>query len=171
MMRPNSCLLKTSLLLLLLSMQLAACGFHLRGDVELPPEVKQLAIEEAEKGPMLVPVLNTLFRRNDIKPVADLEQAKLVLEILSESYKRRVITVSSAGQVQEYELIYAIKYSIKNKENERLSLLGQKTTVKRDLRFSVTEVLGKTSEENRLKEDMVNAAAEQILRRLPKAAM
>ena len=52
-----------------------------------------------------------------------------------------------------------------------MSLLGQKTTVKRDLRFSVTEVLGKTSEENRLKEDMVNAAAEQILRRLPKAAM
>lgn len=161
--------LKISLMLVVLAIELAGCGFRLRGDVDLPPEVKQLAIEDAATGTELVPVLNILLRRSGIKPLDNAENARLVLVIISESYKRRVLTVSSAGQVQEYELSYAVKYSIKNIDDNTVSLMNQKVSIKRDLRFSVTEVLGKSSEEARLKKDMINAAAEQILRRLPKA--
>ena len=162
--------LKLSLLLVVfLAIELTGCGFRLRGDVELPPEVRQLAIEDTATGTELVPVLNTLLRRSGIKPLDNVENARLVLVITNESYKRRVLTVSSAGQVQEYELAYSVKYSIKNIDDKNVSLMNQKVAIRRDLRFSVTEVLGKSSEEMRLKKDMINAAAEQILRRLPNA--
>jgi outer membrane lipopolysaccharide assembly protein LptE/RlpB len=40
--------------------------------------------------------------------------------------------------------------------------------LRRDLRFDANEVLGKSSEEERLRQDMLDSAAQQILRRVPK---
>lgn len=154
---------------LLLVVELAACGFRLRGAVDLPPEINQLAIEDTATGTDLAPVLKLQLRRNGIKPLENSEQAKLILIVDAEAYKRRVLTVSSVGQVQEFELSYDVGYSIKNVTDPDASLMRQRLSIKRDLRFSVDEVLGKASEEARLKEDMVLAASERILRRLPKA--
>ena len=159
----------TWLAFILLMLELASCGFRLRGSVELPPEVRQLALEDTATGSELLPVIKLQLRRNGIKPLDNPEQAKIILIINGEAYKRRVLTVSSVGQVQEFELAYNVDYSIKNVNDPDASLMRQKLTIKRDLRFSVDEVLGKAAEEARLKEDMMLAAAERILRRLPSA--
>jgi len=168
-MRLFNKLLKVVLLCFFLVNELAGCGFHLRGDVEMPPEARQLIVEDLPVGSEIAPVLELQLRRSGIKPLKDPQEAKLILAILGESYKRRVATVSSAGQVQEYELDYTVKYSIKNVDDIQASLMNQSITVTRDLRFNVTEVLGKSTEEARLKQDMIVAAVEQILRRLPNA--
>lgn len=157
------------IVVVLVVLALSSCGFHLRGSVELPPEVKQLAIEDLLTGSQLAPVLKLQLRRNGIKPLDDPEQAKIILVIHGEAYKRRVLTVSSVGQVQEFELSYNVDYSIKNVTDPDASLMRQNLSIKRDLRFSVDEVLGKASEEARLQDDMILAASERILRRLPKA--
>lgn len=157
------------LILLLLIFELTACGFRLRGAVELPPEINQLAIEDSATGSELVPVLKLQLRRNGIQLLESSDQAKLIVIVNGDAYKRRVLTVSSVGQVQEFELSYDVDYSIKNVDDPDASLMRQKLSIKRDLRFSVDEVLGKTSEEARLKEDMVLAASQRILRRIPKA--
>lgn len=167
----NAPLIRNLILLILLMslLSLSACGFRLRGAVELPPEVRQLAIEENIIGSQLVPVIKLQLRRKGIKPLDDKDQAKIVLIINTEAYQRRVLTVSSVGQVQEFELSYNVDYSIQNVNDPQSSLMRQKISIKRDLRFSVDEVLGKATEEARLREDMVLAAAERILRRLPRA--
>ena len=167
--RPSSQRTCFALCLLVLVFGLTACGFHLRGSVELPPEINQLAIEDTATGSELAPVLKLQLRRNGIKPLDSSEEAKLILIVDAEAYKRRVLTVSSVGQVQEFELSYDVAYSIKNVADPDASLMRQNLSIKRDLRFSVDEVLGKVSEEARLKKDMVLAASERILRRLPKA--
>ncbi len=157
------------LLCLLISVTVSSCGFRLRGTVELPPEIHSLAIEDTVTGSELVPVVKLQLRRSGIKPLENSEQAKLVLIIHGESYNSRVLTVSSAGQVQEFQLSFNVDYSIQNVADPSASLMRQKLSISRDLRFSVDEVLGKASEEARLKNDMVLAAAERILRRLPRA--
>ena len=111
------------------------------------------------------------MRRHDIKLLNNIEEAKLVIVIDREHHQRRVMTVSPEGQVQEFELIYTVNYSIHNKENQDASISNQVLTIRRGLRFDETEVLGKTSEETRLQQDMVNAAAGQILRRLQKVSL
>ena len=148
---------------------LSGCGFHLRGAVTLPPEINSLAIEDTATGSQIVPEIKLQLRRNGITPLASAENAKLILIIMGESYGQRVLTVSSVGQVQEFELSYDVDYTIQNVADPSASLLRQKLTIKRDLRFSVEEVLGKASEETRLKNDMLQDAAQKILRRLPKA--
>jgi len=163
---PKAGILFCSFMVVLLS----SCGFHLRGTVTLPPEINSLAIEDIPTGSQLAPEIKLQLRRNGITPLSSSEQAKLVLMIISESYKQRVLTVSSVGQVQEFELSYDVVYSINNVADPGASLLRQNLSIKRDLRFSVEEVLGKATEEARLKTDMLQDAAQKILRRLPKAA-
>lgn len=150
------------------ALALSACGFHLRGAVELPDEINHLAIEDMITGSELAPVVKLQLRRKGIEPLESASDARLVLIINSESYSRRVLTVSSVGQVQEFQLSYDVDYSLRNVADPEASLMRQKLSIKRDLRFSVDEVLGKSAEEERLKNDMVVAASERILQRLPK---
>ena len=149
---------------------LVSCGFHLRGSVELPETVKHVAVDDGDTASEIATSLKIQLTRNGIKPLQNVDEAKLVIEIYRELFQRRVLTVSSAGQVQEFELTYTVNYSIKNKDNINASLVNQGLSLRRDLRFDPNEVLGKTSEEVRLRQDMLNAAAEQILRRLPNVA-
>ena len=150
---------------------LQSCGFHLRGEIDLPPEIHQLAIDDVTTTSQIAPVLRIQLRRHDIKLLDNIDEAKLVIEIDSERQQRRVMTVSPEGQVQEFELMYIVNYSIHNIDNEKASISKQNLTIRRGLRFDETAVLGKTSEETRLQQDMVNAAAEQILRRLQKVSL
>jgi LPS-assembly lipoprotein len=147
-----------------------ACGFHLRGSFELPPGLENIAIDDASTTSDLAQVLKTQLRRHSITPQKKIEEARLVIVIDKETHQRRVMTVSPEGRVQEFELIYTVNYSLLNKQNPEASVSGQNLIVKRDLRFDETAVLGVTSEEDRLKREMVNSAAEQILRRLQNIA-
>ncbi|MCI0504746.1 MAG: hypothetical protein L0Z73_01405, partial [Gammaproteobacteria bacterium] len=67
-------------------------------------------------------------------------------------------------------LIYTVAYSLLNKENPEATVANQVLSIKRDLRFDETAVLGVTSEEIRLQQEMINASSEQILRRLQNVA-
>ena len=150
---------------------LQSCGFHLRGEIELPPEIHQLAIDDVTTTSQIAQELKIQLRRHDIKLLNNIEDAKLIIVIDGERNQRRVMTVSPEGQVQEFELMYTVNYSIQNKDNKEASIANQSLTIRRGLRFDETAVLGKTSEETRLQEDMVRAAAEQILRRLQKVSL
>ena len=157
-------------LCVLLIVFLHGCGFHLRGNIELPPGLEMVAIDDVSTTSSLAQVLKTQLRRFNITLVKNIDDAKLVIVINSEGHQRRVMTVSPEGKVQEFELIYTVNYSLLNKENPEMSVIEQNLSVKRDLRFDETAVLGVTSEETRLKQDMVSSSAEQILRRLQNVA-
>lgn len=150
---------------------LQSCGFHLRGEVELPPEIHQLAIDDVTTTSQIATELKIQLRRHDIKLLDNIDDAKLIIVIDRERHQRRVMTVSPEGQVQEFELIYLVNYSIHNKDNQEASISNQNLTIRRGLRFDETAVLGKTSEETRLQQDMVRAAAGQILRRLQRVSL
>ncbi|WP_455199829.1 LPS-assembly lipoprotein LptE [Kaarinaea lacus] len=149
---------------------LQSCGFHLRGSVDLPPEIHQLAIDDVTTTSQIATELRIQLRRQDIRLLDNVDDAKLVIVIDAERHQRRVMTVSPEGQVQEFELIYIVNYAIHNKDNQEASISNQNLTIRRGLRFDETAVLGKTSEETRLQQDMVRAAAEQVLRRLQKVS-
>lgn len=149
---------------------LAGCGFHLRGSFELPPGLENIAIDDVSTTSDIAQVLKTQLRRHNITPLKKVDDANLIIVIDSEAHQRRVMTVSPEGRVQEFELMYTVSYSLLNKQNPQASVSDQRLVVKRDLRFDETAVLGVTSEEDRLKREMVNSAAEQILRRLQNVA-
>jgi len=162
-LRPISGLFLVALLVLLLQ----SCGFHLRGNVQLASELSPLLLREPGAGTEIASVLRGAVRANNIHVTKNEQSASAILTIHREEHRRRVLSVSSAGTVQEFELSYRVNYSLKDSQQGAL-LSNQWVNLSRDLRFDTTAVLAKSGEETQLKKDMVNDAAQQILRRLQK---
>ncbi len=158
------------LLTFTLLLSLSACGFHLRGSVQLPPELTEMALRDANPATDILPELRRALKNKNIHIN---ETAPLVLQLKAEQYGKRVLSVDSSGRAQEYGLSYTVRFLLKRKamqdENDTMWLTEQTVTESRDLRFDANAVLGVASEEALLKTEMRRDAVVQILRRLQKA--
>lgn len=151
-------------ILLLLAALLSACGFHLRGAVALPPELRALAVTGTpENGPLWRVLRDALPRAGGrlTGPAA----ADAVLVITAENLSRRVLSVDSRGRAQEYELRYLLAYRLDSAEGRPL-LDARRLTVLRQYRFDPDAVLAKGEEERRLQEEMRREAVGRLLRQI-----
>jgi len=155
------------LLLFTLLLSLTACGFHLRGSVQLPPELAEMALRDASPATDILPELRRALKNENIRLN---ETAPLVLQLKAEQYGKRVLSVDSSGRAQEYGLSYTVRFSMQGNDGA-VWLTEQAVTENRDLRFDANAVLGTASEERLLKTEMRRDAVLQILRRLQKAKM
>ncbi len=146
---------------LVISAILSACGFELRGVADL--SFKTIYIQ----GPKLTVTrdLERMLKVNGIKLVEKSEDAELMLELMSESNQKRILSLSGGGLVREFELIYMLNFRIRNAKNP---LWDQVQTVRgrRDFSYNDNAVLGKAEEEARLIADMRNDAIRELMRRL-----
>jgi len=153
-----------TVILFFLVLLVTGCGFHLRGNIEMPAFLSSIYIQD-EQVSRITPVLQQYLKTNDVKLAADSASASAVLAINGERFDRRVLSVDSAGKVQEYALLYYVQFSLF--DQSRQPLLGQQQIqVERDMRFDPTQVLAKSSEEAQLNQDMLQDAGQQIMRRI-----
>jgi LPS-assembly lipoprotein len=152
----------------LLLVQLVACGFHLRGDVSLPPSFTDMAVVDGAPPTDMAAELRTALKGQGIRLVTDAAQAKTVLQVHGETFGKRVSAVGREGKAQEYRLTYSVNFSLRGPDGQWW-LSKDQVTVQRDLRFDETAVLGVSQEEAQLRKEMQREAASQILRRLQHA--
>jgi LPS-assembly lipoprotein len=160
-------LLRTVAVKLLLVMSMAgmlllpSCGFELRGKADLSFDTVHL------QGPnyAVVKDLRKALNVNGVTIVNSPEKADLLVEFLSETYDRRILSLSGRGRVTEYELIYNLNFRLKNAGSE---LWGPVQTIegRRDFSYDDTQVLAKSYEEASLRQDMQADAVREIMRRL-----
>jgi LPS-assembly lipoprotein len=81
---------------------LSACGWRLRGKVDLP--YKNILIS-GNLTQELRDDLDMIFRVNDVQIVKAAKDADLVLEIISEQNARQVLSYNGAGQITAYRII------------------------------------------------------------------
>jgi LPS-assembly lipoprotein len=86
---------------------LSACGWRLRGKVDLP--YKNILIS-GNLTQELRDDLEMVLRINDIQIVKNLKDAELVLEIISEQNARQVLSYNGAGQITAYRIISRIAF-------------------------------------------------------------
>ena len=158
----NSVLHVRALLLMLCVLTLTACGFHLRGTSDL--SFKSLYINKAA-APALAAELARSFKFNGVKVTGIAEQADLQLEIMSERYEKRILSLSGGGKVSEYTLLYHVIFRTRTTTNELWSA-PQTIDQMRDYSYDNTLLLAKEGEEARLNNDMRTDAAREIMRRL-----
>jgi LPS-assembly lipoprotein len=144
---------------------LSGCGFHLRGDVDLPPELLEMALIDAVPATSIAPDLRDALKGKGIKLH---NGAPMLLQLRGESYSRRVLSVDSSGRAQEYGLGYTLRFSLQKRGGE-VWLPMESIIVTRDLRFDAAAVLGTANEENQLSTEMRRDAVLRILRRLQHA--
>ncbi len=150
---------------LLLSIGLVACGFHLRGAYQLPPQMQTTYIDASNQNSELVRALKRNLKANDIVLVDTRQDAQAVLTLFGEINKKRVISVDNKGRAREYQLIYGISFSLKS-EDESLKLEQQDLKLAREFLFDTEDVLGKGREEALLIKDMQQDIVRLILIRI-----
>ncbi len=151
------------LLLIATLITLTSCGFHLRGSVQLPPELSEIAVKDSTTD--IAPDLRYALKNAGVR-VSD--SAAMVLQIRAEQYDKRVLSVDSVGRAREYDLSYTVRFLLKEE-----GIAGDKGVVwipevpvsqTRELRFDTAAVLGTAREEAQLKTEMRHDAVLQILR-------
>lgn len=90
-----------------LTSTLGACGWRLRGKVNLP--YKSLLLTGTIT-PELKDDIEMLLRINDIELAKTVKDAELVLEIISEQNARQVLSYNTSGQITAYRIISRIVF-------------------------------------------------------------
>lgn len=155
--------------LLLLTLGLSACGFHLRGSAPQDVEFafKSLYLKTAAETPF-VTGLRRALRGRGIGLAETATQADLVLEIVADQPGKHIRSLSASGRVREYELRYRVALRAYDAQgNDWLPVSDIRST--HLLAFDDEQLLAKEQEEAQLYKDMVNDAVEQALRRLSRA--
>ncbi len=142
---------------------LSACGFQLRGSTALPFET--LMVTGADNTPFAIDLRRGLRASRRVELVDEPARAQAVLQVTGLSQERRILSLSAAGRVQEYQLIYRVSFRVHDGRGQELLPLND-IVLRRDITYNDSQVLAKEQEEILLVRDMQNDAVQQVLRRL-----
>lgn len=154
--------LRLSMLLVLVSLMISSCGFHLRGNIPLPDSIKQMYVDAANGSfkEQLVPILEN----GGATIVSSEGGADSVLRILETTANRTIGTLDSRGKANSYDVVFTVKYRFDDAAGKMLreaSLQEQ-----RRYNFNPEQVVESESEEQHLIEEMEEAIALRIVRQL-----
>ena len=150
-MRKNKFLIFCLLLLLILN----SCGFQLRKPLDL--DYQSYAITGDSSG--LSKLIHKQLSFTDIKEKKD-GSADLIIEIMSNNFEKRILSLAGNGQVGEFELIQSIKYRLKSNgqwsEPRRLEAIREYT-------YDPTLYNAAAAEETYLKDSMIEQLSRSLI--------
>ncbi|SFN90874.1 LPS-assembly lipoprotein LptE [Nitrosospira briensis] len=142
---------------------LAACGFQLRGTATLPFDTLYIA---SPAGHPIGTDLKRLIRSGTNTRIIDkAKDAEAILEIISVTNNRQIMSVSGGGRVREFELLYRVSFRLTNAKGTEL-IPTSEIVLHRILPYTDAQVVAKEGEEAMLVREMQGDSAAQIVRRL-----
>lgn len=150
---------------LLLLPGLAACGFHLRNAIALPPDLGPVKVQTSSPYSPLAQDLAAGLRVAGAIPAERDQDHVAMLVIESERWGDRPIAVDAEGRAQEYSLRYATVFTFKRADGSEL-VPRQVVELSRDYVAPPTDVTGTTSEREILADELRRDMAQSILRRI-----
>ncbi|GAB3539360.1 LPS assembly lipoprotein LptE [Noviherbaspirillum agri] len=157
---------RRTLLTLAAAAMLSACGFQLRGSnggTALP--FKTIYVGFAETSPLGTELKRHIRASGDTQVVTDPKAAQVILDVLSESREKAILSKNTQGRVREYTLYYRLGFRVRDNKSREL-LAPTEIVLKRDISFNESAVMAKESEEALLYRDMQSDLVQQMLRRL-----
>ena len=154
---------RRNFLMLAPAVLLAGCGFKLRRLEGIPFARLRL---DAPPGSAVGEVIRKSLVSGGFAQLVDTAaQAEAVLKITPEVTTKTILSLSGAGRVTEYRLLYRVNYSVSSPDG-RPWVESELIELTRDYTYSDAAYLAKSAEESLLYRDMQYQAAQQILRRL-----
>ena len=147
---------------LILSLALVSCGYSMRGNINLPDDISTVSLTSESYSPLLILITENLNNSNIA--VTDSKNKDLYrINILSESFKRRQLSINASGRVNEYEIIYDLSFEI-NPPNLKSDV--ETITLYRDYSFDENNIMGNLDREEQIQKEMVATSASLIYNRL-----
>ncbi|MFO1425051.1 MAG: LPS assembly lipoprotein LptE [Candidatus Competibacteraceae bacterium] len=148
---------------------LAGCGFQLRGQAQLPPELAVVYVQSQQSigAPpgALSRRLPLLLTGNGVTVTRDPTQATATITILSEASGRRAVAADRFDIKRQYVLAYDVSYQV-TLANGKTLVAAEGLSANRALLFDENRVLGFEAAQESLVDSMVDDLAWQIIRRL-----
>jgi LPS-assembly lipoprotein len=141
-----------------------ACGFHLRGAAPLPPALARPYVETRDTYTPLYAALTTQLRAAGAVLAPSATEASAVIRLQLDETGRELLSVSTNNRPGEYEVFYAVEYSVTGGGTELLA--RQQARLTRSYGYDETAVLAKEHEEQSLRVALAEELASLILRRL-----
>lgn len=144
---------------------LAACGFHLRNQSELPSALQPIYIGGAASGGQLGAALRYQLNNSDTSLTNNTAKANYRLMLLNEGHEQRIISLDRRGLAAEYGLISKIEFELLDRNNQRV--LGPITLQElRTVTNNPDNALTTSQEILLVQTDIYKALAGQLVRRL-----
>lgn len=149
----------------LLTLGMSSCGFHLRGVQPVSPELKNLYLKTKDPYGQLTHNLQDAFQLAGIQLAESPSAANYVLDILSETQAKELISVSGTQQTRQYNLILTVTFRITT-PNDTVVLAPQQLSETRVFTMQANQILGDSNEEigmyQQMRRDIVNDIMNRI---------
>lgn len=151
-----------TIVVLMLSLIVSACGFHLRGQLPLPEAVSVIYVDADRSD--FKQELEDYLRGAGARLVDEPSQAKAILQIADEYAEREALTLNTDGRATSYKLFYTVEYLLADEKQE---LLKQGIVQEqRQYSFDSGQAVRQESEENELLEEMYKELALKLVRQI-----
>ncbi len=154
-------------ILILFTLLMVGCGWHLKGQVELPIGMRILNLEASAISYDSQKLLKQALLSNGVTLAHD---ANYTLKIIQETAKKRTLAVTGNAKASEYELIQTLSFVLLDNEGQTLSDTLEVTTY-RTQQYDVDAVIGMAQEEKNLRRQMKRDNASKLLQRLQKVSL
>jgi LPS-assembly lipoprotein len=147
---------------------LGACGFKLREQVSLPPNLSTLRIESGDPFAPLQRDLELALRRAGATIVETPVEGVAVLRILASGIDRLPLSVGDTGRVSEFLLRYTVEFELI--DSAAVVVLPRQTIeMDRDYTFDTEQALGTPGEEELVRAELERDMVQTLLRRIDAA--
>ena len=143
-------------------LNLAGCGFHLRGQYTLPFTSVYVSAPDAS---VVATELKRELSNSPAMLMATAKGADAQLNIINARRDRQILSLSGAGRVREYELKLRVSYQLVDAKGGVL-ISTSEIQLSRILSYDDSRIIAKQQEEALLYQDMERDAVGQILRRM-----
>jgi LPS-assembly lipoprotein len=150
------------LCLLCITVLISACGFHLRGNVELPESWKTVRLITANPNGDLGRELATTL---EVMGIELNDSADIILKLGNEQFRRRSVSVGTGARANRYELELTTQVSISDRSGTVL-MKSSELNVLKLMNHDPNNVVGEEEEIRLLRSEMRTELVQRILRGL-----
>ena len=152
-------------LLVVMTMLLAACGFHLQGRQGLPPSLARVHIEADEGQSDFVSSLRNALTAAGARVEPRPGEGIARVRVLRDEVTERVLTVSSRNIPTDYELTHELRIVVDGPDGKEL-MPAEEFSLTRVYSFDERKLLAKEREKDLLLGALAGDMTSVVLRRL-----
>lgn len=154
------------LITVLLSLVLlcAGCGFQLREDADLPPQMARTQMVIDDEYSLLARRVRVMLEQNGVQFVGG-DQASAILEIPVNRVATDVLTIGDNARVREYRVSHTVRFRLLNADGTEL-LGWQNLTQAREISFNEQRILAGSREQEYLEKELAETLSRMLISRL-----
>jgi LPS-assembly lipoprotein len=151
----------------MLTLASVGCGFHLRGNITVPPELKILKITPDNPNEPLQRNLRHIFTDAGITIVAPTAKNVAHLDVSEPTFSEQVLTIGLNNQPQRIKLELTFTYVLSDKNDTVLQNNGE-IKASRDFSVDPNNILSANAERDIIKSELYQDAINSLMRRITK---